>query len=194
MLSDKPSRGLEWWKGLSLKRRREYLRKHRSYIKILKEKGLCIDDGREKVVEGHLVCARHLRLRRLRGRKRYQDFTPAQKRSHYLGNVKYRKDNKERLAEIRNQRKREVKRETLNAYGGKCICCGEARLEFLTLHHVDGGGAKHRKKIGSWSRGGAFYRWLKKRRFPKVPRLVVECMNCHLAIDQYGYCPHKKKT
>ena len=30
-----------------------------------------------------------------------------------------------------------------------CECCGEKHLEFLAIDHINGGGGKHRKKLGN---------------------------------------------
>jgi len=70
----------------------------------------------------------------------------------------------------------------------KCACCGEWRLEFLTLDHIDGGGNQHRK---SGMTGRKFYLWLKREGFP--PGYRVLCMNCNCSIGFYGYCPHQKE-
>ena len=70
----------------------------------------------------------------------------------------------------------------------RCVCCGQDRVQFLALDHVDGDGARHRKEIGT---GGAFYRWLKQNGFP--PGLQVLCHNCNLAQSAYGSCPHARR-
>jgi ssDNA-binding Zn-finger/Zn-ribbon topoisomerase 1 len=46
------------------------------------------------------------------------------------------------------QREREKKKDiifksaVMKEYGGKCICCGESNIVFLTIDHIDGSGAK----------------------------------------------------
>lgn len=68
-----------------------------------------------------------------------------------------------------------------------CACCGETRIEFLSLDHVNGGGARHRAGLrGNASR--SIYRDLTMRGYP--PGFRVLCHNCNLAIGLYGYCPH----
>lgn len=85
-----------------------------------------------------------------------------------------------------------LKIETLEYYGGLiCNCCGETHLEFLTIDHVDGGGNKHRKSIGS--RGGlSFYTWLRKNNYPEGYQVL--CQNCNHAMGHYGFCPHDKSS
>ena len=82
--------------------------------------------------------------------------------------------------------------EVLAHYSGgtmRCACCGQNRVPFLALDHIDGNGATHREEIGG---GASFYRWLKQNRFP--PGLQVLCHNCNLAKSAYGSCPHTRKT
>src|SRR5262252_4538483 len=45
--------------------------------------------------------------------------------------------------------------EMIAAYGGECACCGETEPVFLTLDHVNGDGAAHRRSMNSPSIGGA---------------------------------------
>jgi hypothetical protein len=86
-----------------------------------------------------------------------------------------------------------LKREVLKIYGGVCRCCGEDRVEFLTIHHVDNNGAEHRLKVwGDVRRGGGttFYYWLRRNGYPSG--FEVLCFNCNCALGFYGYCPHQK--
>lgn len=98
--------------------------------------------------------------------------------------------NRVRFSEYSKQRNWLLKGEVMRAYGGKCACCSESALEFLTIDHVNGGGGKHRKKLGV-SAGISFYRWLRKQGFPKDEYQVL-CYNCNCARGFYGVCPHKR--
>ena len=83
--------------------------------------------------------------------------------------------------------RRNLKQDALNAYGGKCACCGIDNYEFMAIDHINGGGNKHRRdnKTGA---GLQFYRWLKKNKYPKAFRVL--CHNCNVSYGLYGYCPH----
>lgn len=83
-----------------------------------------------------------------------------------------------------------VKLKVIEAYGGKCTCCGEATLEFLTIDHINNDGAEDRRQNGKKS-GGKLYRWLIKNGFPKENYQVL-CYNCNCAKGFFGYCPHNK--
>ena len=69
-------------------------------------------------------------------------------------------------------------------YGYKCSCCEENRYEFLSIDHINGGGAKFREKI----RGIMYYKWIIDNNYPDNLRIL--CHNCNMAIGMYGYCPH----
>jgi hypothetical protein len=88
------------------------------------------------------------------------------------------------------------KRECLEAYGGACCtCCGETRLYFLTLDHVNGDGAEDRKQF--FSKGsradsrprGNQYQALKSRGYPDKDRYQVLCWNCNCAKKNAAVCP-----
>ena len=102
-------------------------------------------------------------------------------------NKKYRKINKEKNQEYLKNYRLIVKKRILEHYGVKCTCCGETRIEFLTIDHINGGGNKHRKEIGG---GSKIYNWLIKNNFPEG--FQVLCFNCNCAKSFSGYCPHKK--
>lgn len=87
-----------------------------------------------------------------------------------------------------NQR---LKTEALLAYGEYCRCCGEDWPIFLTIDHIAGDGAKHRKEIGTKDRsaGSKFYLWLRNHGYP--PGFQVLCFNCNFAKHVKGRCPHR---
>jgi len=74
-------------------------------------------------------------------------------------------------------RRLNIKSSVLTHYGnGKCACvdCGFGDIRALSIDHIDGSGAKHRKSIG---RGGlSFYQWLVDNKFPEGYQTL--CMNC----------------
>lgn len=85
-----------------------------------------------------------------------------------------------------------VRSETIEAYGGKCKCCGENSQEFLTIDHINGDGARHRNEIYGAQRshaGVTFYKWLKKQGFP-TDNYRLLCYNCNCSLGFFGYCPH----
>lgn len=84
------------------------------------------------------------------------------------------------------------KQDAMNVYGnGKCYCCGETNLEFLTIEHSRRDGQIQRAR--SKTKGVYYYHHLKKLGFPKNLGLKVLCMNCNTAYGHWGYCPHEKR-
>jgi len=76
--------------------------------------------------------------------------------------------------------------DAINAYGGPiCACCGETMLEGLTIDHINGDGAKHRREVGH---GTGVYRWLRRNNYP--PGFQVLCFTCNCAKGTGDHCPH----
>jgi len=96
--------------------------------------------------------------------------------------------NRDRINTRARNRCRRIRIETLRHYGGKCTCCGENHMEFLSIDHMRGNGQKHRRENGISS----IYDWLRKSNYPTKDFQIL-CHNCNLAKGFYGYCPHKKE-
>jgi hypothetical protein len=75
----------------------------------------------------------------------------------------------------------------IEAYGSKCVCCGETELDFLTLEHIGGGGNKHRKECNN-----QILVDLNKRGWPKEGFTLL-CYNCNLSTRFGRICPHKRQ-
>lgn len=102
-----------------------------------------------------------------------------------------RKTYKIRAFALRQDRKSRV----VEYYGGKCLCCGEAELPFLTIDHINEDGAEHRRQIFpnrtyKLSGGDHFYRWLEKNNYPAGFQTL--CYNCNIGKHRNsGVCPHQ---
>jgi hypothetical protein len=68
----------------------------------------------------------------------------------------------------------------------RCACCGLTTFEFLSIDHVHGGGAKHRREL----KGSSVYSWLVKSYLPVG--FQVLCFCCNQAKGYYGRCPHTR--
>lgn len=105
--------------------------------------------------------------------------------------TKYREANREKI----NERARKsnsilrmnLKYELVTAYGGTCTCCGEWRIDFLTLEHLSHDGNIHRKSAKTSIK---VYTDVKDSGFPK-DKYTILCMNCNWASRFNGVCPHK---
>jgi len=91
-----------------------------------------------------------------------------------------------------------VKSDFLEAYGGRCVCCGETEPVFLTMDH---GGRDNGplRRVGYTKKGkvrlvpergmGEYYR-LRKIGWPKDTGIRILCMNCNCATRRGARCPH----
>jgi hypothetical protein len=75
----------------------------------------------------------------------------------------------------------------IEAYGGRCVCCGESHPYFLTLDHVNGDGAAEKRTYPS----GSTVRWAYKNGFPDSLRLLCWNCNCARYFRGDGGCPHE---
>lgn len=96
--------------------------------------------------------------------------------------------NRERILLQKRLESRDRKKIVIDHYGGKCECCGENILEFLTIDHINNDGASHRRELKG--KGIKVYKDIIKNNFPKG-RFRVLCFNCNITRGFYGYCPHK---
>ena len=136
------------------------------------------------------------------GKRKYRKFCSEKCQKERLresarkGTKKYAKAHPDRVNRYKREQRMKIKLKVLRHYGGehpKCACCGESHMEFLTLDHMHGDGAKHRREIGlNVRRGGLrYYRWLIKNNFPEEIKLQVLCLNCNHAKKTYNkrFCP-----
>ena len=76
------------------------------------------------------------------------------------------------------QRQLELKGQCLKHYGNDkiaCVLCGFDDMRALSIDHIQGNGAEHRRLINN-RRGAPFYRWLKNNGYPDGYQTL--CMNC----------------
>jgi hypothetical protein len=103
-------------------------------------------------------------------------------------NLRYDRAHKEESAARHRTVFASIRARVLAAYGGCCVCCGEAEPRFLSVDHINGGGHLHRKAVGS---GCAFYYWLKRQGYPKDDFRLL-CHNCNQAMKFRRPCPHEE--
>ncbi len=97
---------------------------------------------------------------------------------------KWRDENKERSAHNQRVLLLGYKTKVVEAYGGKCACCGQKEISFLTVEHINRNGMEHRRVVGN------FYKYLVVNNFPK-DGITILCMNCNWAERNGRHCPHK---
>jgi hypothetical protein len=154
--------------------------------------------GRRRTVEvaDETDPAAHHAALRTRQRAQQADFyerNPGYKEKY---DAAWREANPGKYSEYNKKSNLKLKREVMDYYGGRCACCGETELTFLTIDHIDGNGAEHRREMASatgtrWGQAGApTYRWLRKNGFPDG--FQVLCANCNCGRHwNGGVCPHQ---
>jgi 5-methylcytosine-specific restriction endonuclease McrA len=91
--------------------------------------------------------------------------------------------NRLRINELNTQRRKRIREEAISAYGGKCVCCGERRHEFLTFDHKNGRGPVKKMQIH------LELERLQRAGWPTENHQLL-CFNCNGAKGVYGSCPH----
>lgn len=76
----------------------------------------------------------------------------------------------------------------LNKLGGKCDCCGEQKIELLSIDHINGGGNQEKKVL----RGANLLKKLKLMNESDLSnKYRCLCYNCNYCIGFWGKCQHK---
>ena len=88
---------------------------------------------------------------------------------------------------------RRLKGLAIAKYGGKCECCGEPHLNFLTIDHINNDGWQERRRLCGSQHISSTKWYLQLLRQEKRADLRVLCWNCNCATYFYGVCPHKEK-
>lgn len=108
--------------------------------------------------------------------------------------LRYQESNRERLyaynAKWQRDRNAALKQEVIEAYGGKCSCCGEDEKAFLELDHIYNDGAAERRRHGNHVQEWLF---LKEHGWPN-DRHQLLCANCNKGKHlNGGVCPHNQQ-
>lgn len=94
---------------------------------------------------------------------------------------------KRQLEDKRRARLR-LKVVVIGHYGGRCRCCKETQLLFLTIDHINGGGLAHKRELRN--KGMHLYGWLVKNNYPFGFQVLCFNCNCGRSLNG-GICPHK---
>ena len=88
--------------------------------------------------------------------------------------------------------KKRSKKQVLEHYSNgelKCVCCGFAEIDGLSIDHIEG---RKKWKHGKDDRSDDLYSWIKRNNFPKGFQTL--CMNCNHAKGRLGKCPHQNRA
>lgn len=92
--------------------------------------------------------------------------------------------NRDRKRRVSKEWFARLKAGVIQAYGGRCACCGETIPEFLTLEHLRRDGKAHRRSVAY------VYLDLKRRGYPQDDYTLL-CWNCNEAVRWGDQCPHQ---
>lgn len=108
----------------------------------------------------------------------------AQKRA---ASFRYNEAHRQELRDKNNAKRERLRAEALAAYGERCACpgCHVVHAELLTIDHINGDGAEHRRSLGRGTRD--FYGWLKRQGYP--PEFQALCGSCNIAKGTRPECP-----
>lgn len=78
---------------------------------------------------------------------------------------------------------RELRKNVIEGYGGKCVCCGNTYIPHLTIDHINNNGKEERLKYP----GTQIYRRLRRENYSD-PSYQILCFNCNWAKYHLGEC------
>lgn len=101
-------------------------------------------------------------------------------------------ERKERHNNASREHRIRLRLKALERYGQVCFCCGEYRVLFLSIDHVNGNGNQHRREVSCKLGGYPFLRWLANNDWPDGFRTA--CHNCNQGMSiNNGVCPHESE-
>ena len=78
---------------------------------------------------------------------------------------------------------------SLNPEVPRCACCGTPDHWMLTIEHIYNDGADHRRAMSESGTSVSIYRYLRREGWP--PGFEILCLNCNVAKQRLGDCPHR---
>lgn len=103
-------------------------------------------------------------------------------------NAKYRAENRDSINAQKGEYAARLRQDMLDHYGHRCACCGIDTSDiFLSLDHISGGGADHRRTL-KMNGGAQFHKWLRDNDYPSGYQIL--CWSCNGAKRQRPACPH----
>lgn len=164
--------------------------------------------NRERFAEQNRLRYLKNREKRLADRKaKYEQDKEAAKKAakkwYWANQDRARKNRKAYYAAHRTElighvtKRRKKVRDAVRAFlGNKCACCGEAGRDFLTLDHIDGSGALHRRNMAHRASKNdpayeEVYRAIKHEKPATNYQLL--CFNCNMSKHfGKGVCFHRR--
>jgi hypothetical protein len=158
------------------KYRQKWYQEHKDYYRRYRERhGDCYTPEERKAYHNKYR-QENLEKEKARSKRYYQEHREEIRTKSAMRRGDPEKKNMLHLQRVTGEK--QLKVEVLTYYGNgafACVECGESRFPCLSIDHIDGTGADHRRELGLGG-GGKFYRWLKKNNYPVGFQTL--CMNC----------------
>jgi phage gpG-like protein len=104
----------------------------------------------------------------------------------------YYQKNKIRMRDNWLRYKDKLRNQFFERYGRSCACCGEDNPMFLSIEHLNGNGAEHRRQLNRES-PDSIMADIRKNGWPDG--YATLCMNCNFAKWRNGgMCPHEQEV
>lgn len=149
--------------------------------------GLCRDCGQAPFTTGKVVCETCFVKRQFATRRRYDRKTENDicVRCSNSADKTYCSSCMDEQIERMRERRGRNRQAVIEAYGNKCIDCGESDIRCLTLDHINNDGAKDRRSNGRQINSVEWYaRLYKQLEYGEIRKdLVVRCFNDHARKD-----------
>lgn len=96
---------------------------------------------------------------------------------------KHRDKNIDRCRQQKRDADTRLKCTVIKELGNKCVICGEHRIPFLTVDHINNDGFEHRKTLSKSGNhrgvdGHTIYRDIRKQGYPR-DKYQILCWNCN---------------
>lgn len=104
------------------------------------------------------------------------------KKIRHIASLNFYIKNIERERKRRNNVMLKLKKDCMNALGGKCYDCGTEEIEVLTVEHINGKGLDEYKRLGNGKVGhgkSILYRLIRDRKV-NLENYLCLCMNCNM--------------
>lgn len=155
----------------------------------LQAHGICVDCASAMATNG-LCCAECARKRADRSAARTQEHASHRKCTRCGGQLDNDSKQCNECSATRRAHHLALKMSAITAYGKICKCCAYSDVRALTIDHINGDGAAHRRANGIKC-PASFYRWLQLNQHPAGFQTL--CYNCNHAKGTYKTCPHQEK-
>lgn len=117
--------------------------------------------------------------------RRWREKNPEYQKEYMITNGHKRKSYQKKY-------RKNKKLEFVKLYGERCVCCGDNRMEFLTLDHVNNDGNLLRgKNVTGTSKRDNLKEYNIAIAKHNPDKFQILCMNCNCGKAWYGECPCK---